>query len=218
MSENTQFQLCLAQRLGYREQNASPFTVEVNGAERPLRKFVRDLLTKKLRYSQSRTVAGIKARVDLWRTHCPSCGFTMYVFGVVDLQGKSNCGAEITLGHNRYSLLYPDSYSAFLDRYIKGIPHELQEFLNIQRQESLPLREFVCTGCGKTHVAEKPADCSCIKCLTSLAFTAGLEGNAEVPLNHWCDNHLISYLSWLRARLSYLLGVEYEVDDLLGNL
>ena len=175
-------------KLHYREQNASPFTVEVNGAERPLRKFVRDLLTKKLRYSQSRTVAGIKARVDLWRTHCPSCGFTMYVFGVVDLQGKSECGAEITLGHNRFSLLYPDSYSAFLDRYIKGIPHELHEFLNIQRQEGLPLREFVCTGCGKTRVAEKPADCSRIKCLTSLAFTAGLEGNAEVPLNHWCDN------------------------------
>jgi hypothetical protein len=112
----------------------------------------------------------------------------MHFFGVVDLQGKSECGADITLGHNRYSLLYPDSYSAFLDRYMKGIPHELHEFLNIQRREGLPFREFVCTGCGKTRIAEKPADRSRLKCLTSLAFTAGLGGNVEVPLNHWCDN------------------------------
>jgi len=88
---------------------------------------VRDLLTKKLRYSQSQAVTGVKARVDLWRTYCPSCGFTIYLFGVVDLQAKSECGAAITLGHNRYSLLYPDSYSAFLDQYVQGI---LESYMN----------------------------------------------------------------------------------------
>ena len=174
--------------LHYREQSPSSFSVEVNGAERPLRQFVRDLLTKKLRYSQSQAVTGVKARVDLWRTYCPSCGFTIYLFGVVDLQAKSECGAAITLGHNRYSLLYPDSYSAFLDQYVKGIPRELHEFLNIQRQEGLPFREFVCAGCGKTRIADQPADRKRLKSLTSLAFTAGLDGNAGVPLNHWCDN------------------------------
>jgi hypothetical protein len=107
---------------------------------------------------------------------------------VVDLQAKSECGAAITLGHNRYSLLYPDSYSAFLDQYVKGIPRELHEFLNIQRQEGLPFREFVCAGCGKTRIANQPADRKRLKSLTSLAFTAGLDGNAGVPLNHWCDN------------------------------
>ena len=58
----------------------------------------------------------------------------MHFSGEVDLQDKSECGAEITLGHDRYFLLYPVSYSAFLDRYTKGMPAELHEFLNFQRQ------------------------------------------------------------------------------------
>ncbi|MGA2755197.1 MAG: competence protein CoiA family protein [Terracidiphilus sp.] len=175
-------------RLNYREQAPSPFTVEVNGTNRPLRRFVRELLTRKLRYSQSRVTTGVKAKVDLWRTYCPSCGYTMYFFGVDNLQAKTECGADITLGHNRYSLLYPDSYSGFLDRYVSGIPRELYEFLNIQRQAGLPYREFVCTGCGKTRISEKPADRSRLKALTSLAFTATPDGDVGVQLNHWCDN------------------------------
>jgi competence CoiA-like predicted nuclease len=175
-------------KLNYRAQATIPFTVEVNGINWPLKRFVHELLTKKLRYSQSSAMTGVKARVDLWRTYCPSCGYTMYFFGINDLQGKAECGAEITLAHNRYSLLYPDSYSAFLDRYVSGVPQELHEFLNLQRQMGLPYREFACTGCGKTRISEKPADRSRLKLLTSLAFTATPGSDVRVPLNHWCDN------------------------------
>jgi competence CoiA-like predicted nuclease len=154
-------------RLNYRDQAATPLTIEVNGAIWSLKRFVHELLTKKLRYSQSGAMTGVKAKVDLWRTYCPLCGYTMHFFGVDDLQGKTECGAEITLGHNRHSLLYPDSYSGFLDRYVSGIPRELNEFLNIQRQMGLPYREFVCIGCGQTRIAEMPADRSRLKALTS---------------------------------------------------
>jgi competence CoiA-like predicted nuclease len=175
-------------KLNYRTQAPTPFTVDVNGIRWPLKRFVHGLFTKKLRYSQSHVMTGVKARVDFWRTYCPSCGHKMYFFGINDLQGKTECGAEITLAHNRHSLLYPDSYSAFLELYVRGVPHELHEFLNIQRQKGLPYREFVCTGCGNTHISEKPADRSRLKLLTSLAFTATPDSDVRVPLNHWCDN------------------------------
>lgn len=172
--------------LHYRGHQACPFTVEVNGEERSLRRFVCDLLTKKLRYSRSRAVSGVKAKVDLWRTYCTSCGYSMYIFGVEALEGKAECGTEIRLSLNRFALLYPDSFSGFLDRYVLGIPKELHEFLQIQRQQGLPFREFVCTGCKK-RVVEKPTDRMRLKPVSSLAFTTCSDGN-EVLLNHWCDN------------------------------
>ena len=172
--------------LRYRRAQSSPFSVEVNGEERSLMRFICDLLTKKLRFARSRAVSGVKAKVDLWKTFCATCGCTMYIFGVDALEGKAECGAEISLALNRFALLYPDSFSGFLDRYVLGIPKELHEFLQINRQQGLPYREFVCTGC-KTRIAEKPMDHSRLKSVTSLAFTTSADGN-QVPLNHWCDD------------------------------
>lgn len=164
--------------------------VEVNGIERPLRQFVGDLLTKKLRYSQSRVVGGIKAAVQLWSTSCSHCGYTIHFFNVDDLQARTECGANIAFGHNRYSLLYPKSYKAFVDFYMMGIPHEIRDFMRVESQAEEPFYEFICTGCGKTRLSEKPSSSMRIKNLTSLVFTAPSELNPDIVLNHWCDSPL----------------------------
>jgi hypothetical protein len=149
---------------------------------------VADLLTKRLRYSRSNLVGGITAKVRLWKTFCPSCGFAMHFFHVDDLQGKTQCGAQISLEHNRYSLLYPESYTPFLEFYLRGVPPEIREFLHLETQDGMPFREFTCTGCGRTRLAERPTDLSNLKSMTCLGFIAGSEGLVEIPVNHWCDS------------------------------
>jgi hypothetical protein len=43
----------------------------------------------------------------------------MHIFGVVDLQYKSECGAEITLGHNRYLAQFR-AYRGLQGSHIRG--------------------------------------------------------------------------------------------------
>lgn len=166
------------------------FDVEVNGAKRPLGQFVEDLLNKKLRYSASRAVDSVNAVVQLWRTHCPGCGYTMHFFGLEDLQGKTGCGTKIRFRHNRYSLLYPVSYEPFFDFYLKGIPSEVREFLRIDTRPEHPFNEFVCTGCGRTRISEMPGSTARLKSLTCLQFSALPESDGGIALNHWCDSPL----------------------------
>jgi hypothetical protein len=167
------------------------FDVEVNGTERPLGQFVEDLLRRKLRYSASRAVDGLKAVVQLWRTNCPECGYTMHFFELDDLLGQAECGANIRFGNNRYSLLYPASYRPLFDFYMTRIPSEIREFLRVESPAGQAFSEFVCTGCGKTRLSERPGSSRArLKRLTRLQFTTGPGTAPEIFLNHWCDSPL----------------------------
>jgi hypothetical protein len=114
----------------------------------------------------------------------------MHFFGLDDLQGQTECGANIHFAHNRYSLLYPASYRPFLDFYLKGIPSEIREFLRIETQAGQPFNEFVCTGCGQTRLSERPGSSVRLKRLTCLQFSTSPGTVQEIPLNHWCDSPL----------------------------
>jgi hypothetical protein len=171
----------------------SQLAIELNGIKRPLRQFVHDLINNKLRYSRSKAIKGVTAMVHLWRTFCPECGYTIYFFNVDDLRGRTECGAEISLGHNLYSLLYPEANKTFFDFYMSGLPPEICEFLHIETQEGMPFYEFICTGCGKTRIVEKPPSSAHLKSMTWLKFSTSQEAAVEISLNHWCDSpHCVS--------------------------
>jgi hypothetical protein len=168
----------------------SSLGVEVNGVSRPLHQFVRDLLTRRLRYARSQAINGITTVVKLWKTYCPRCGYRMHFFNLEDLQGQTECGANISVVQNRSSWLYPVSYGAFFDFYITGIPAEVREFLRVENRPGLPFCEFACPGCGQARLSQKPPSSMRTICITCLEFGTESEQCPEIQLNHWCDSPL----------------------------
>lgn len=169
--------------------------VEVNGVNRPLRQFVRDLLTKKLRYAHSRAIHGIRTVVELWKTYCPRCGYRMHFFNLEGLRGQAECGASISVVQGRSSWLYPQSHRAFFDFYTTGIPSEIGEFLRVKNRPGLPFSEFVCPGCGQTTLSEKPPSSMRKTRITCLEFSTASDQNPEIQVNHWCDSPLCQIAS-----------------------
>ena len=183
------------------------FAVDVNGTRRPLRRFVHDLLSKRLRYCRSLVSSPVSATVRIWKVKCSNCWRSFRFFYVSEVHGRTQCGAEINLEHHRFSKLYPQAYEPFFTQFLKTFPGGMLAF-SARQHESLQCYEFACQGCGEMAFTEKPpSKTRGLRNMWDSKVQTRLLADHHIYLSHWCDN----------PRCTPCTGEPSEIQDLLAR-
>lgn len=171
------------------ETERQTFDVELNGKQRPLKSFVKDLVGKRLRYRSGSVVSPVTVTVPTWRVRCSFCSWFVRFACLSKIHARMQCGADIELIHNPLAELLPWAYEPLLRRFVE----RLEEFNGIlqfemQHHGTTHYSEFSCRRCQKmkvTHKALSSADGYRKEGIYTIQTHVG-----NAMLGHWCDNDL----------------------------